>query len=57
LREASVEGFEPLSSRGNTQHSLQDENIRKENDEGIKPQGKDDDNEAVEAVDTGAGTG
>lgn len=57
VREAGVEGFEPFISGSNAQHGLQDEHIRKENDEGIQPQREDDYDEAIETVDAGAGTG
>ena len=55
--EAGVERFEPFSSGSDIQYCLQDEHIRKENNEGIKPQSEDDYYEAIEAVDTCAGTG
>lgn len=57
VRETGIEGFEPFSSGSNAQHSLQDEHIRKENDESVQPQCEDDYDEAVEAVDASAGTG
>ena len=57
VRKAGIEGFEPFSFGSNAQYSLQDEHVRKENDEGIQSQCKDDYNEAVQAVDAGAGTG
>ena len=57
VREAGVESFKPFSSRSDAQHCLQDEHVRKENAEGIKPQCEDDYDEAIEAVDAGAGAG
>ena len=57
MGEAGVERFEPFSSGSDIQYCLQDEHIRKENVEGIKPQSEDDYYEAIEAVDTRAGTG
>ena len=57
VRKAGVEGFDPFSSGSNAQHSLQDEHVRKENDESIQPQCEDDYDEAIETVDAGAGTG